>query len=412
MLKMKKLIAITSLFFSIALLLMSPSVTTVYAADSCSSIGPETVIRWDSEELKVGQIGRLTVLKSTTLYKLAGEVKSVSRQLKAGERYRIYAFKPGKLSVGGGLYVDRDARVNYETPSKAKFTQVSCKKQAIADSRASIQMNDSLSTVTTKLGQEKRTSLNEYKVSWYTYHTGYKQFYMVSYLNNQVQGLFTMDKRYYYKNIHVGSTRTEVKNSLGTPVKSIRKGNIDYLLTNSNEVETFYNGGSYITIFYDIHQQGAVTGIQIVSKELEARKSARFGVPSTTLQQSFEMQMFDLLNAARVTNGESALKWDERARKASRKHSLDMAINHYFDHVNLKGQDPFERMKAEGIAFQAAGENIAYAYSSSIFAHEAFMNSLGHRENILNPVYTYVGVGVQFQASTNIPYYTQDYFRP
>lgn len=76
---------------------------------------------WDGIELKPGQIGRLTVLKDTPLYKLEGEKKVYSRTLKAGEFYRIYAFKPGKLSVGGGYYVDRDEKVQYQTPSKTKL---------------------------------------------------------------------------------------------------------------------------------------------------------------------------------------------------------------------------------------------------------------------------------------------------
>ncbi|MFD5853177.1 hypothetical protein ACFWGC_23785 [Cytobacillus pseudoceanisediminis] len=79
---------------------------------------------WDGVELKVGQIGRLSVLKDTPLYKLDGENKIFSRTLKAGEDYRIYAFKPGKLSVGGGYFIDRDERIKYETPSKSKLQLV------------------------------------------------------------------------------------------------------------------------------------------------------------------------------------------------------------------------------------------------------------------------------------------------
>jgi uncharacterized protein YkwD len=410
--KMKKQKYLFIVILSITFLFLRPSSSTVSAEESCSGIGPFTVIRWDSTELKVGQIGRLTILKDTPLYRLNGNIKVTSRTLKAGETYRIYAFKPGKLSVGGGLYVDRDARIKYETPSKVKLSQLSCKKLAIEDSNRSVHMNDSFSTVAAKLGKEKRTSLNEYKVSWYTYHQGYNHYYMVSFINNKVNGLFTMDKGFYINNIHVGSTINEVKSSFGVPIKGILKGNVNYLLSNSNEIQTFLQNGAYITVFYDIHNKGQVTGIQIISKKLEDRKSANFAMPTPALQPAFEMQLFDLINAARVKSGLSSLKWDEKARTASRKHSLDMAANNFFDHINLKGEDPFERMTAEGIQYRAAGENIAMGYSSSIFAHEAFMNSLGHRENVLNPVYTSVGVGVHFQQRTNSPYFTQDFFTP
>lgn len=62
----------------------------------------------DGVEMKPGQIGRLTVARDTYLYKPEGKFKVTARVLKAGEKYRIYALKPGMLSEGGGLFVDRD----------------------------------------------------------------------------------------------------------------------------------------------------------------------------------------------------------------------------------------------------------------------------------------------------------------
>lgn len=84
----------------------------------------EAKIYWDGVELKLGQIGRLAVLEETILYKLEGNQKVFERNLLPGETYRIYTFKPGKLGIGGGFYVDRDKRVRYQTPSKAKLAQV------------------------------------------------------------------------------------------------------------------------------------------------------------------------------------------------------------------------------------------------------------------------------------------------
>ncbi|WP_316568788.1 trypsin-like peptidase domain-containing protein [Neobacillus sp. YIM B06451] len=98
------------------------------AADAsfCAQFKGQSKIFWNGVELKPGQIGRLTVLQNTTLYKVSGEQKTASKTLKKGEFYRIYAFKPGMLSVGGGYYVNRDAKVKYETPSKAKLDAVKC----------------------------------------------------------------------------------------------------------------------------------------------------------------------------------------------------------------------------------------------------------------------------------------------
>lgn len=77
-------------------------------------------------ELKSRQIGRLMVVQDTPLFKLDGTNKTIERTLKKGEVYRIYAFKPGMLSVGGGYYVDRNTKVKYETPSNPKLDAVKC----------------------------------------------------------------------------------------------------------------------------------------------------------------------------------------------------------------------------------------------------------------------------------------------
>lgn len=150
----------------------------------------------------------------------------------------------------------------------------------------------------------------------------------------------------------------------------------------------------------------------MISEKLENRKKSHYGVPSSALQQSLEMQMFDLVNAARADNGLAPVTWNSAAQSSSRKHSLDMAEHDFFDHMNLRNESPFQRMEKEGIHYLYAGENIAMGYSSSIFAHEALMNSAGHRKNILNAQYTHLGAGVQFQKETAVPYYTQNFFTP
>lgn len=396
---------------SLFLVLVTPGVVG-YAAENCDGSTPETKIWWDGVELKIGQIGRLTILTDTPLYKLDGERKVISRTLKTGERYRIYAFKPGKLSVGGGYFIDRDARINYETPSPAKKSALACKVAAIKNESKTVDIHESKASIEAKFGKEKRTSLNEYGLNWYAYHQNYKDFYMVSYINNVANGIYTNDPDFYIKGIHSGSTISEVKTALGQPIESILKNKINYLLVNNQEAQTFLTNNQYIIVFYDIHSRGEVTSILALTGSMEALKDDYFASPTSTLQAGFEMQMFDLTNAARVKNGVAPLKWEEKARTSSRIHSQDMAANKYFDHMNLNGLSPFDRMEAAGMQFSYAGENIAMGFSSSIFAHEALMNSLGHRKNILNVNYTHVGMGIHFQKVTKMPYYTQNFLTP
>ncbi len=123
-----------------------------------------------------------------------------------------------------------------------------------------------------------------------------------------------------------------------------------------------------------------------------------------------EQQAVDLLNADRVANGLPKLQTDARLTTIALNHAQDMIDNNYFSHTDLNGQSPFDRMKAAGISYSAAGENIAT--DTSIQAAEvAFMNSSGHRANILNSSYTNVGVGVAYDKNGNV-YVVQDFIKP
>jgi uncharacterized protein YkwD len=85
-----------------------------------------------------------------------------------------------------------------------------------------------------------------------------------------------------------------------------------------------------------------------------------------------------------------------------------MAVNQYFNHTNLEGESPFDRMEDDKINFRMAGENLAAGQNSSIFAHEGLMNSIGHRENKLQKDFEALGVGVAFDEESK-PYYTENY---
>ena len=105
------------------------------------------------------------------------------------------------------------------------------------------------------------------------------------------------------------------------------------------------------------------------------------------------MQAIQLLNRDRAKNGLKSLQADAKLTQVARSHAADMAKQNYFNHTNLQGKSPFDRMKANGIAYRLAGENIAYNHSLEAM-QEAWMNSPGHRANILNTGYTHAGVGL------------------
>ncbi|GAA0327164.1 CAP domain-containing protein [Bacillus carboniphilus] len=274
-----------------------------------------------------------------------------------------------------------------------------------------IELGDSKADVEQKTGEPKRSSINEYGVSWNTYHENYQNFIMVAYdENNIVRGLYTnQDLMASTIGIKRGSPKQLVQDELGTPESSIRKGFTNYMINSNGEYDVFKLDNSYVTIFYDIHENNTVTAIQVIDEKLERDKAAFYGEPSQQLKEGFEYQLFDLTNATRVNHELSILTWDDHVRETARGHSLDMAENQYFGHTNLRGQSPFDRMEEDNINYRTAGENLAYGQSSSIFAHEGLMNSLGHRKNILQDHYKKLGIGVAFNHESQ-PYYTEMFY--
>jgi uncharacterized protein YkwD len=106
-----------------------------------------------------------------------------------------------------------------------------------------------------------------------------------------------------------------------------------------------------------------------------------------------ERQLFDLVNEERAQRGLGALEWDNRLVPVARSHSEEMFRLKYFGHESPVSGSPFDRLKSAGITYSRAGENLAYAQSVSV-AHRALMQSPGHRENILRPEFTRIGIGV------------------
>ena len=110
-------------------------------------------------------------------------------------------------------------------------------------------------------------------------------------------------------------------------------------------------------------------------------------------QPSLEAEMLVMINKERADNGLKPLRADAELVPVARLHSRDMFVRGYFAHINPDGKNPFDRMKASGVSFQTAGENLALAPTLRI-AHTNLMNSPGHRANILNPAFGRVGIGI------------------
>ncbi|WP_245823942.1 CAP domain-containing protein [Sporomusa malonica] len=128
---------------------------------------------------------------------------------------------------------------------------------------------------------------------------------------------------------------------------------------------------------------------------------------STSGLTADEAKAFKLLNADRAANGLPALKVNMSLVRLAENYAQDMINRKYFSHYNPEGQSPFDRMKQAGISYRYAGENLAIN-SNVTAAEKAFMNSSGHRANILSPNYTEVGVGVRYDSAGSV-YVVQEF---
>lgn len=113
----------------------------------------------------------------------------------------------------------------------------------------------------------------------------------------------------------------------------------------------------------------------------------------TSELSAYEQKVVDLTNQERAKNGLAALKVDTALSKVAREKSLDMSKNGYFSHTSPTYGSPFDMMKQFGISYQYAGENIAMGQRTPEEVVQAWMNSEGHRKNILSANFNYIGVG-------------------
>ena len=113
----------------------------------------------------------------------------------------------------------------------------------------------------------------------------------------------------------------------------------------------------------------------------------------TSNMNSDEKEVFDLINKQRTNNGLAALKNDSEAQRVARIKAQDMVDNNYFSHTSPTYGSPFDMLKSFKISYKTAGENIA-GNSSNSSAVTAWMNSSGHKANILNSNFNYTGIGV------------------
>lgn len=162
-------------------------------------------------------------------------------------------------------------------------------------------------------------------------------------------------------------------------------------------IRVFAKIGDWYVIQTPSDQIGAVSTKYV--KKIKANAGTTTTTPSnnTTSDNSSasadEKELLRLINAERTKNGLSELKFSENLLKVARDKAKDLVDNNYFSHNSPTYGSPFDMMKSYGITYKTAGENIA-GNSTLQGAVTAWMNSEGHRANILSNAYNYTGIGI------------------
>lgn len=173
----------------------------------------------------------------------------------------------------------------------------------------------------------------------------------------------------------------------------------------------------YGDTMWKIAQKYQVGISEIISKNPQIKNPSlvypgqKLTIPSMTATNSLENEVIRLTNAERSKRGLPALKSNWQLSRCARYKSQDMINKNYFAHQSPTYGSPFDMIESFGISMAAGGENIAMRQRTPQEVVTAWMNSPGHRSNILSTAYTEIGVGVAKSKSGSY-YWTQMFIRP
>lgn len=137
----------------------------------------------------------------------------------------------------------------------------------------------------------------------------------------------------------------------------------------------------------------------------------KISVPNIDAIKAWENEVIRLANAERSKKGLPALTGNWQLSRCARYKSQDMINKNYFSHQSPTYGSPFDMMEAFGLRFASAGENIAMGQQTPQAVITAWMNSPGHRGNILSASYSQIGVGLAKDRNGRC-YWTQMFIRP
>ena len=217
-------------------------------------------------------------------------------------------------------------------------------------------------------------------------------FFLLTIFAFKVSKSFAM-QNYYKVDFQTGlvtATNLYVRSGPGTQYKIVTS------VPKNTYIRVFAGVGEWYVVQVEGDYIGAVSKKYVKPIYPNSAGNNNTSTPSTNTNSgltSDEQEVFDLINKQRANNGLAALKIDSEVQRVARIKAQDMVNNNYFSHTSPTYGSPFDMLKSFKVSYKTAGENIA-GNSSNNGAVTAWMNSSGHKANILNSSYNYTGIGV------------------
>ena len=263
-----------------------------------------------------------------------------------------------------------------------------------------------------ELGKPTRIDPSLYDYEWWIYPEAYEKYVQIGITDNKVVTVFVTGAKAEIQPFKIGQSITEIYTTTQVETNiNIEHQNGSYRFELSeddlNSRPLILLGDFFAQLYIDKFT-GTLSSVRLLDKEsliklhpyemvyrgelLEANLSSE--IKEEEVERGKARQIFDLTNVIRVRHGIKPLEWDEQLAEVAYEHSKDMFESEQFSHISEKSGELSDRLEANHVLYQIAGENIAANYIDAPAVIEGWLNSKGHRESLLNEEFTHLGVGV------------------
>lgn len=323
------------------------------------------------------------------------------------------------------LQIDRIELDENNVDMKSGSSQIDAKYSASLKEGLHTFIGQTVEFLVTNLGEPERVDYSAYDYEWWIYANVFADSYLqVGVENDQIVTVYGIGDDLPTGLIQIGATYSELSALFPFDQEvSFNLNNNSYQFKLSDEDlemrPIIQEDGIFIQLYFDIFTQ-KLSSIRYLTPDTVIKHRPYTIVyrgnliePKPLSSQKWEMvqkgaslQIFEITNEIRKRHQLSQLAWDEVTANVAFLHSEDMKLNQFFSHISPDHGELTDRLKKQGILYQLAAENIAAKYVDAIAAVEGWLNSEGHRVNMLNEDLTHLGVGVYER------YYTQNFITP